>query len=314
LPAGSIDPGTNHAGSGEVQIGTSQSDVLIGTPGDDNMVAFAGDDVAIGNAGADSISGGEGSDFINGGDGRDTIFAGAGDDVVFGGKDGDIIYGDAGADRIFGDQGNDYITAGAGDDTVFGGAGNDTIVAEIGDGNDTYFGDDSDGNAGVDTLDMSAATVDVNVNLGNGPLGKGSASSTQTGNDTLWGIENVNTGSGNDTITASNAVNVMDGGAGNDTFKFLTAAAANGDTIVGFEAGDKVDLSGIDANLATAGDQSFTLVNGALTAAGQLAVSYETRADGEYTILQGNIDANPGADFKVAIEGHQNLTNANLHL
>ena len=135
----------------------------------------------------------------------------------------DIVYGDAGADRIFGDQGNDLITAGAGDDTVFGGAGDDLIVAEVGDGNDVYFGDEGVGGTGIDTLDMSAATANVTVNLGSGPSLNGTASSSQTGNDTIWGIENVNTGSGNDTITASNAVNVMNGGAGNDTFKFTSA-------------------------------------------------------------------------------------------
>ena len=243
------------------------------------------------------------------------IFAGAGDDQVFGGGQADVIYGDAGADRIFGDGGNDLITAGAGDDAVFGGAGNDLIVAEIGDGNDVYFGDDSDGGTGVDTLDMSAATANVTVNLGSGPLSNGTASSSQTGNDTIWGIENVNTGSGNDTITASGAVNVMNGGAGNDTFKFLSASSADGDTIVGFEAGDRVDLTAIDANVGSAGDQSFTLVSSAtFTAAGQLAVTFESRADGDFTVVQGNIDGNADADFKIEISGHQNLTNANLGL
>jgi Ca2+-binding RTX toxin-like protein len=306
---------TSPVTSGALRTGTPQADVLVGTAGDDNFVAMAGDDVVVADAGADAISGGDGADFINGGDGRDVIFAGAGDDQVFGGDKADVIYGDAGADRIFGDQGNDLITAGAGDDSVFGGAGNDLIVAEIGDGNDVYFGDDSDGGAGNDTLDMSAATVDTFVNLGSGSFAKGSATSAQTGNDTLWGIENVNTGSGNDTIVASNAVNVMNGGAGNDTFKFLTAAAANGDTILGFEPGDRLDLSAIDANIGSAADQAFTLVTGAsFTAAGQLAVSYESRADGDFTIVEGNIDSNTGADFKVEISGHQALTNANVTL
>lgn len=301
--------------AGAVRTGTQQSDTLVGTLGDDNIVAFAGDDVAIGDAGADVVSLGEGDDFANGGAGRDVIFAGAGNDQVIAGADADIVYGDAGADRIFGDQGNDLINAGAGDDTVFGGAGDDLIVAEIGDGNDSYFGDDSNGGAGHDTLDMSAATLAVNVNLGSGPLGNGSVSSAQFGNDTLWGIENVNTGSGNDSISASNAVNVMDGGAGNDTFKFVSVAAANGDTIRGFEPGDRLDLSGIDANGSTAGDQAFTLVSGAaFTATGQLLMSYETRADGEYTVIQGNVGGNLDADFKISIEGHQNLTNANLNL
>jgi Ca2+-binding RTX toxin-like protein len=232
---------------------------------------------------------------------------------VFGGAAADVIYGDAGIDRIFGDQGNDLITAGAGDDVVFGGSGNDLIVAEIGDGNDVYFGDDSDGGSGVDTLDMSAATANTTVNLGAGALFNGTALSAQTGQDTIWGIENVNTGSGNDTITASNAVNVINGGAGNDTFRFLSASAADGDTILGFEPGDRIDLSQIDADLGTSGDQAFTLIGGAsFTAVGQLAVTFESREDGDFTVVQGNIDANTDADFKIEISGHQNVTAANV--
>jgi Ca2+-binding RTX toxin-like protein len=299
---------------GTVKTGTAAADVLMGTAGDDNIIAFAGDDVAMGDAGADVISAGEGGDFVSGGAGRDVIFAGAGDDQVLAGADNDIVYGDAGADRIFGDQGNDMITAGAGDDAVFGGAGDDLFVAEVGDGNDVYFGDEGGGGTGIDTLDMSAATANVTVNLGSGALSHGTASSSQTGNDTIWGIENVNTGSGNDTITASNAVNVINGGAGNDTFKFTSTVAANGDTIVTFEPGDRIDLTAIDANIGTAGDQSFTLVSGAPTAAGQLGVTLETRADGDVTVIQGNIDGNAEADFTIEISGHHNLTNANLGL
>ncbi|MBT1515796.1 hypothetical protein KIP88_35580 [Bradyrhizobium sp. SRL28] len=299
---------------GAVRTGTPQADVLAGTLGPDNIIAFAGDDVVTGEDGADAISAGEGADFVSGGDGRDVIFAGAGDDQVLGGGHADIIYGDAGADRIFGDAGNDLINAGAGDDTVFGGAGDDLIVAEVGDGSDVYFGDDSDGGFGVDTLDMSAASANVTVNLGSGPLLNGTASSSQTGNDTIWGIENVNTGSGNDTITASSRVNVMNGGAGDDTYKFTSASAADGDTILTFEAGDRVDLTAIDANLGSAGDQSFSLVSGAFTTAGQLAVTLETRADGDFTVVQGNIDGDAAAEFTVEIAGHHNLTNANLGL
>jgi Ca2+-binding RTX toxin-like protein len=313
--AGGEDDGTTVPVAGVIRTGTPQPDVLTGSAGDDNIVAFADDDVIVADAGADAISGGDGNDFVNAGAGRDVIFAGAGNDQVFAGDGADIVYGDAGADRIFGDQGNDLINAGAGDDTVFGGAGNDLIVAEIGDGNDVYFGDDSEGGSGVDTLDMSAATVNVTVNLGSGPLFNGSTASSQTGSDTLWGIENVNTGSGNDTITASNAVNVISGGAGNDTFRFTSASAANGDTIVDFEPGDRIDLSAIDANIGAAGDQAFELISGAtFTAAGQLAVSFESRTDGDFTVIQGNIGGNADADFKIEIAGHQNLTPSNVGL
>jgi hypothetical protein len=104
-------------------------------------------------------------------------------------------------------------------------------------------------------------------------------------------------------------------GAGDDTFRFLTASAADGDTILGFEPGDRLDLSGMDADLGSNGDQSFVLVSGAaFTAAGQLAISFESRQDGDFTIVQGNIDGNADADFEIQIAGHQNLNAGNVGL
>ena len=299
---------------GGPRTGTPQTDVLIGTAGDDNIVGFAGDDVLIGEAGDDAISAAEGADFVDAGAGRDVVFAGAGDDQVFGGAGADFLHGEAGSDRIFGEAGNDWIMAGAGDDTVVAGAGDDVIVGEQGDGNDTYFGDDIGGGAGNDTLDLSAITANLTVDLGNGLLGRGSAYSTQSGSDVLWGIENVATGAGDDTITASNAVNVMEGGAGNDTFRFLSTAAADGDTILDFEPGDRLDLSGIDANTGQGGNQSFTLVNGPLTGAAQLAVTYETRQDGDYTIVSGSVDANSDEEFRIELKGSHNLNAGNFSL
>ncbi|MGP1664481.1 MAG: hypothetical protein ACTS5I_00910 [Rhodanobacter sp.] len=302
-------------GSGSPKVGTAQSDVLIGTAGKDDMVAFAGDDVVIGAGEADTILGGEGSDFINAGDGRDIVFAGTGDDTAFGGSDADLIYGEAGGDRIFGDAGDDMISGGAGDDTIFGGAGNDVIVAETGDGNDVYFGDEAGGGSGIDTLNMSAVSSAITVDLGNGGINAGYASSASSGTDTLWGFENVVTGSGADTITASNATNIIDGGAGNDTFKFASAAAANGDTIVGFQTGDRIDVSGIDANGGSAGSQAFALVTGsALTGPGQLLVTHESRADGEYTVVHGSVDADADAEFRINIAGTHNLTSTDFNL
>jgi Ca2+-binding RTX toxin-like protein len=297
------------------KVGTAGADILIGTAGKDDMLALAGDDVVIGAAEADTILGGEGGDFINAGDGRDIVFAGTGDDTVFGGGDADLIYGEAGGDRIFGDAGDDMISGGAGDDTIFGSAGNDVIVAETGDGNDVYFGDEAGGGNGVDTLNMSAISSPITVDLGNGGINAGYASSASSGTDTLWGFENVITGSGADTITASNATNVIDGGAGNDTFKFASVAAANGDTIVGFQAGDRIDLSGIDANGGSAGNQAFALVTGsALTGPGQLIVTHETRADGDYTVVHGSVDGDADAEFRINIAGTHNLTSTDFNL
>ncbi|HEY5796726.1 MAG TPA: calcium-binding protein, partial [Bosea sp. (in: a-proteobacteria)] len=308
-------PAPSPSGNGSTKVGTANGDTLLGTAAADNLIGFAGDDVLIGEGGDDAISAGEGADFINAGDGEDAIQAGAGDDTVFAGADADLIHGEAGADRIFGQGGDDVIFAGAGNDTVVGGAGNDLLVGELYDDHDVYFGDDVDGGNGNDTLDLSAITANLTVDLGNGVLGRGSAVSNQSGADTLWSIENVVTGFGDDTITASAAVNVMEGGTGNDTFRFLDAAGADGDTILDFEPGDRLDVSGIDADAGAGGNQAFTLIPGqAFTASGQLMVTYETREGVDYTIVSGNVGGSLEEDFQVELKGSHNLTGANFTL
>ncbi|WP_306226554.1 peroxidase family protein [Bosea beijingensis] len=306
---GTPAPNPNPSTGGALRTGTAAADVLIGTANADNLIGLAGDDTLIGDAGADAISAGEGEDFIDAGDGRDVVFAGAGDDQVFGGGGVDMLYGEAGNDRIFGGAGNDLIEGGTGNDTVVAGAGDDRIIGAPGDGDDTYFGDEIDGGTGIDTLDFSTITANLTVDLGNGLNGRGSAASSQSGTDTLWSIENVATGSGSDVITASDAVNVMEGGTGNDTFRFLSTVGADGDTILDFQPGDRLDLSAIDADAGQAGNQSFTLVNGgSFTTAAQLTVTYETRVDGEYTIVKGNVDGATDAEFQINLKGSHNLT------
>ncbi len=216
------------------------------------------------------------------------------------------IYGTSGANRMNGTGGNDRIDAGAGTRHGLWRSGNDTFVARNGDGNDTYYGDGSRGGTGVDTLDMSAITAKVTVDLGSGSRFRGSASAA-AGSDTLYGVENVVTGSGADTIIASTAVNVMQGGAGNDTFRFVSAAAANGDTILDFQAGDVLDLSGIDANAGARGNQAFTLKPGAIGASAQLMVTHENRDDGEYTVVHGNTGGSNAVEFKLNIKGDHDL-------
>ncbi|KRD96101.1 hypothetical protein ASE63_11805 [Bosea sp. Root381] len=308
-------PAPTPSGSGNLRVGTASADVLLGTSGDDNIIGLAGDDVLIGDGGDDAISAGDGADFIDAGAGHDVVNGGDGGDHIFAGGGNDLVFGDAGADRIFGEAGDDVINAGAGDDTVFGGAGHDLFIAQVGDGNDTYHGDDLGGGGGGDTLDLSAITANLTVDLGNGLLGRGSAVSSQSGNDTLWSIEHVATGSGDDVITASRAVNVMEGGAGEDIFRFPDIESADGDTILDFEAGDRLDLAGIDADAAVAGNQSFTLVAGpAFTASAQLMVSYETRDGADYTIVKGNVGGSAEEDFRIELKGSHNLTGTNFTL
>jgi Ca2+-binding RTX toxin-like protein len=286
-------------------FGTGAAEAALGGAGADILLGHGGDDALMGEGGNDVLRGDDGDDYLDGGAGRDMIFGGVGNDDILAGQDADMVYGDAGQDRIFGEEGDDILNGGLGDDTLHGDAGDDRFVASELDGNDIY-----DGGLGTDTLDMSAILANITVDLGIGLMGRGSA--IGAGSDTLFGIENVMTGSGHDTILANGAVNVLDGGAGDNSFVFRSVADAQGDTILGFTAGDMIDLSGIDANALTGGLQAFTLVGRDMaTGAGELAFSHLTENGHDMTVITGNT----GTDaFELKVQGHHELTNDQFSL
>ena len=162
----------------------------------------------------------------------------SGETAVVGSGANNTLAGTAGIDFVLGLGGNDNLTAGAGNDTVDGGAGNDTLRASVGDGNDNYIGD-----IGVDTYDMSLTTAAANINLSTGV-----ASSADTGVDTLSGIENISASSGDDTLTDGAGSNSLLGNAGNDTF-VLTADDARDTLNGGAGTSDTADYSALTANL-----------------------------------------------------------------
>ena len=302
-----VNPGPGPGPAPGPGTGTSPFVVYLGTSGNDQ---------AFGGTGNDTLSGGDGDDTLFGFDGDDNLIGGAGNDILMGGAGNDILIGNDGDDMIMGDAGNDTILGGAGNDTIYGGDGDDLIwghegrdIIDAGAGNDTIFasiGDGDDvinGGEGIDTIDFSAITANLVVNLGS--TGIGTATSAQTGTDTLSSIENVIGGSGDDTIIASNAVNVLNGGAGNDTFVFNTAAAANGDRIEGFEPGDKIDLRPIYASLNLGGAVAdYITTEPTFTAAGQLKLTI----DGDDTLISGNTDTDADTEFVIRIVGRTNLT------
>jgi Ca2+-binding RTX toxin-like protein len=113
-----------------------------------------------------------------------TAEAGSGGDVINAGGGGAV--GAAFPQAI-------TITGGAGDDTVSGGSGDDILV----------------GGVGTDTVDYSAFSGGVQVNLTTG-------TATGAGSDTLATFENIVGGSGNDTLTGDGSANTFTPGAGND--------------------------------------------------------------------------------------------------
>jgi Ca2+-binding RTX toxin-like protein len=205
----------NDATDGIATVGGVQIAVLRNI---ENLTGGDGNDVLTGNANANVIDGGLGDDVLNGGAGLDT--------VSFGGTTGvtvDLSVQTAqntgvGNDTIIGFE---NVRTGSGADTITGDA-NDNIFFDGG-GVDTYTG----GN-GIDTVDYSAATSAVTVNLNTI-----TAQNTGTfgGRDAIREIENV-TGAAafaNNLTGGNTTVNQLVGGAAAD---FLVGGGL-GDTLIG---------------------------------------------------------------------------------
>ena len=125
------------------------------------------------------MKGGDDGNYLTGDAGDDILDGGAGDDQLIGGDGNDTLVGEAGNDYLDGGAGNDGLYGRDGDDTLIGGAGDDYLTGEA--GSDTFGFDPSvtaDGNLGSDTiveaanadsdtLDFSALTGSVNVDLTN---------------------------------------------------------------------------------------------------------------------------------------------------
>ena len=307
----------------DVLVGTSRDDVVYALDGHDNVSTQAGDDVIYAGPGNDIIHSGDGNDLIYAGDGNDSIFAGAGDDVVYGGEGNDIVSGDDGNDTLLGENGNDAISGGNGNDALFGGkgadtligdadrdfvsggAGNDRMIATKGDGNDVY-----DGGDGTDTYDLSSLSTDTTVDLKGG-----TSDSNQSGHDDLTGIENVICGSGDDTITANEAQNVLTGGDGEDIFVFAAASDSGPgegerDTITDFEVGDKIDVSKIDSDTKSEGYQKFEFKGDAdhFEKAGELRYRFADDDRGSHTLVIGTVNDALADDFVIELSGAVVLT------
>lgn len=324
------------AGAGADTLdGGAGDDVLDGRGGADLMIGGAGNDVFFVDQSGDVVSenAGEGLDVVMasrswtlaanienltllGGARNGTGNAGA--NVLTGTVVDNVLSGLGGDDLLAGGEGADTLAGGGGADTLDGGSGADAMTGGLGD--DVYVVDD----AGDTTIEASGGGVDLvratlswtlAANVENLSLG-GSAALDGTGNglaNVLTGNDgaNVLTGAGGaDTLRGAGGSDVLRGGAGADVFAFGKAddsLVATRDVIralsgsaafegAGVAGGDRIDLSGIDANDLVAGDQAF--VFSASRAAGTLACVDV----GGVTRVLGFIDGVAGADFRIDIE------------
>ena len=322
--------------------GGSGSDTLIAI---ENLTGSNYNDKLTGNAAANLLNGGAGNDTLDGGAGNDVLNGDAGLDRMTGGEGADIYYIDNAGDVVI--ESNATASIG-GSDTVFSSLSAYTLGANVESGrllatgvasltgnslnNTLYAGAGNNvlnGGTGVDTASYlyagSAITASLAVTTAQATGGSGA--------DTLLAIENLTGSNYNDRLTGNTAANLLNGGGGNDIlvggmgkdvltggigndifdFNALTETgltSATWDIISDFTRGaDKIDLSTLDANTATATNEAFHSVIGstaAFSAAGQLKVSAG--------VLYGNTDADSAAEFAIQIVGISNVTTADFIL
>ena len=216
-----------------LNLGTAATVTIGGTAEDtltniENLIGGSANDTLTGDLRANRLRGGGGNDTLDGGlqldiaDYSDKTLAvtvtladslpstvkvgGVNEDTlisiegIVGGSGADTLTGNAFANTLEGGAGNDTLSGADGLDTLIGGAGNDTL----------------DGGAGIqDLASYAEKTTPVIVTL------NGATAATVTvggvAEDTLRNIENIQGGSGNDTLTGDTLANGIVGGAGDDT-------------------------------------------------------------------------------------------------
>ena len=244
-------------------------DGLVGT-------ATTGYTLVEGDDGDNNLPGGGGTDqsIFNGFGGADTINTQGGNDIAYGGGGNDVINGQNGADLLYGQAGDDKISGDQDIDTIYGGSGNDLISG--GDAADVIYG-----GSGADVI------------------------SGNDNNDLIIG------GYGADTLTGDN---------GSDTFRYLYRADT-GDTITDFNSisdpnaggsgggdiDDKIDLSALDANVATGTNDAFTFVIAQTTSVQANRVTWYQDAVNNQTIIQADVNGDTTADLTIKLTGIHTL-------
>jgi Ca2+-binding RTX toxin-like protein len=255
------------------------------------------------------------SDFVGVNDGTTATIAVAGKGAIASNSAvvGDASTAAAGSEAIYGTTGDDKLYGGTGNSIIYGGAGDDTYYVES---TGTQIVEQA--NAGTDsvmTSTLSSYTLGANVEklfyLGTGNFhGIGNELDNRivggSGDDILEGgagSDMITGGAGNDILIGGTGGDDLYGGTGADKFVFTSAAdfVGNGrlDIIYDFSTaeGDKIDLTGVDANTNVAGDQAFSFLGtGAFTKhAGELRTIYD--ATGDQSLVLGDTNGDGVADF-----------------
>ncbi len=313
-------------------LGNADNNALDGGAGDDAVFGRSGDDVLNGGSGADRLDGGTGNDTLLGGSFADVLIGGAGDDIIDGGSNFDTalytglssgvtvdlsvtvaqdtggggvdtltrienLTGSGFDDVLTGSSNRNRLEGGSGDDVLFGLGNNDTLIG--GSGEDVLWG-----GTGADRLVGGTGNDDL--------YGEGQRDRLEggSGDDNLFGGDDVDRllgGSGDDTLDGGNGTDFLFGGAGNDSFVFNSVSDSgvgpfNRDEIRDWNDGDLVDISAIDADITSEGDQAFSLVAGGFTgSAGELMIQNLVRNGQDVQLISLDVDGDSVADMQIMI-------------
>ncbi|NKC31013.1 Ig-like domain-containing protein [Falsiroseomonas selenitidurans] len=303
----------------EAAIGGSGSDILVGSDLANRLDGDAGNDVLTGAAGNDTLIGGLGNDALNGGADEDLLLGGLGRDTLTGGAGADRFGWTAGAESGTTSTDRDLVTDfAAGDLLDLSGLDGNTALEgiqgfaflgqvsaaqastlEAGQVSFHQFGGSTFVNIGLDgdttrdmTIELSGLhtlTSDDFAGVPGALLVGTSAADTLVGAggaDTVTGLggnDSLAGGDGNDALAGGQGRDTLVGGEGVDRIVYTEASdstTALRDVITDFQAGDLIDLSGLDGDTGTNGLQTFALLGqvspgaGSSVGAGQLSYHY----------------------------------------
>jgi Ca2+-binding RTX toxin-like protein len=299
------------------------SDLLVS-----NGVKFSmfGDDGTHGGSAvsSDSLTGGGGDDVLVGGTTDSTLTGGDGADIMYGGAAHDTFRYDSISNSNFSAY-DSVINFTPDQDKIDISAidGGKVTIARFEGTTFIYSAPDSGGNF------QSVITVSGTSLKATDVIASGGATQAFTmvgdsashnvadtliagaGNDILYGLD------GNDTLIGAGGADFMIGGAGADTFVYNAPADSTPfaqDLIFDFNSaeGDKLSLTGIDANSGTGANDAFTVVTSFSNAAGQLIIAAPD-ASGYYHV-SGDVNGDGLADFVIALKVTGTLSSADILL
>lgn len=263
----------------------------------------------VGSVNADSLTGGTGADTLIGGSGADTLVGGIGNNQLAGGAGDDVLTGGLGIDRFTVNLGTDMITdLGRGEADMLlisaGATAHATLAAD-------WAATGTTVNSGI--ANLTSAGFDVTLTSAQGAAGWNVSNAGHAAAVSLVGsakADFLTGGMGNDTLAGGMGGDSLTGGLGADSFLFASIAAANGDVITDFNAGqgDLIDLRPIDAILGV-GDQAFTFIGGSTFA---LGVTGQLRFAGGF--LQADLNGDTVSDFQIQLAGVASIAAAQIWL